>query len=106
YQREGYIVGERSFDFVRLNSRFLTLKYNKNTGEITMIGGKPNENHAKQLEEAGLEFNGVLRVWTNAQPTKHNSKNVRPQGQLIVYTWDIENVRQKVPLFKFVPEIQ
>ncbi|MEC8200220.1 MAG: hypothetical protein VX085_11735 [Pseudomonadota bacterium] len=106
YQREGYIVGERSFDFVRLNSRFLTLKYNKNTGEITMIGGKPNENHAKQLEEAGLEFNGVLRVWTNAQPTKHNSKNVRPQGQLIVYTWDIENVRQKVPLFKFVTEIQ
>ena len=58
------------------------------------------------MEEAGLEFNGVLRVWTNAQPTKHNSKNVRPQGQLIVYTRDIENVRQKVPLFKFVPEIQ
>ena len=43
YQREGYIVGERSFDFVRLNSRFLTLKYNKNTGEITMIGGKPEK---------------------------------------------------------------
>ena len=31
YQREGYIVAERSFDFVRLSSRFLTLKYNRNT---------------------------------------------------------------------------
>ena len=46
YQREGYIVAERSFDFVRLSSRFLTLKYNRNTGEITLIGGKPNEKQA------------------------------------------------------------
>ena len=106
YQREGYIINERSFDFVRLNSRFLTLKYNKNAGDITMIGGKPNKSQATQLEEAGLEFNGVLRVWTNAQPTKHNSKNVKPQGKLVVYTWDIKNVRQKVPLFKFVPQFQ
>jgi hypothetical protein len=106
YQREGYIINERSLDFVRLNSRFLTLKYNKNTGDITMIGGKPNKSHATQLEEAGLEFNGVLRVWTNARPTKHNSKDVKPQGKLVVYTWDIKNVRQKVPLFKFVPQFQ
>ena len=106
YQREGYIISERSFDFVRLNSRFLTLKYNKNAGDITMIGGKPNKSHASQLEEAGLEFNGVLRVWTNAQPTKHNSKDVKPQGKLVVYTWDIKNVRQKVPFFKFVPQFQ
>lgn len=106
YQREGYIINERSFDFVRLNSRFLTLKYNKNTGDITMVGGKPNKSYATQLEKAGLEFNGVLRVWTNAQPTKHNSKNVNPQGKFVVYTWDIKNVRQKVPLFKFVPQFQ
>ena len=106
YQRGGYIIGERSFDFVRLNSRFLTLKYNKNAGEITMIGGKPNKSHAKQLEEAGLKFNGVLRIWTNARPTRHNSRNVRSQGKLVVYTWDIENVRQKVPLFKFAPQFQ
>tara|TARA_B100000676_G_scaffold310199_1_gene375995 strand:+ start:8456 stop:8914 length:459 start_codon:yes stop_codon:yes gene_type:complete len=106
YQREGYIISERSFDFVRLNSRFLTLKYNKNTGEITVLGGKPNESHAVQLEKAGLKFNGVLRVWTNALPTKHNSKNFRPQGKLVIYTWDIKNLRQKVPFFKFVPQIQ
>ena len=104
YQREGYIVGERSFDFVRIDSRFLTVKYNRNTGEITVIGGKPNENVAKALEEAGMEFNGTLRIWTNAQPTKHNSKKVRPQGRLVVYTWDIKNVRQNVPLFKFKPQ--
>ena len=49
YQREGYIVAERSFDFVRLSSRFLTLKYNRNTGEITLIGAKPNEKQANAL---------------------------------------------------------
>lgn len=106
YQREGDIVFDKSFDFIRSNSRFLTVKYNRNTGEVTVLGGKPNENHAKALEEAGLEFNGVLRIWTNVQPTKHNSKKVRPQGQLMVYTWDIENVRQEVPVFRFVPQPQ
>ncbi len=104
YQREGYIVAERSFDFVRLSSRFLTLKYNRNTGEITLIGGKPNEKQANALEEAGIEFKGVLRVWTNVQPDKHNSKKIEPRGRLIVYSWDIENIHQPVPLFKFKPQ--
>jgi hypothetical protein len=106
YQRDGYIVGEKSFDFIRLNSRFLTLKYNKNTGEITIIGGKPNGNHADALEKAGLEFNGVLRIWTNVQPKKHNSRNITTRGQLTVYSWDIKTVRQEVPIFKFVPQTQ
>ena len=104
YQREGYIVAERSFDFVRLSSRFLTLKYNRNTGAITLIGGRPNEKQAKALEDIEVEFNGVLRVWTNAEPDKHNSKKVEPRGRLIVYSWNIENVRQPVPLFKFKPQ--
>jgi len=97
YQREGNILVDKSFNFVRLNARFLTLKYDRTTGKITVEGGKPNEQHADALEEAGLRFNGTLRVWTNAQVEKHNSKKVRPQGKLTVYTWDIENVRQQVP---------
>ena len=104
YQREGYIVAERSFDFVRLSSRFLTLKYNRNTGEITLIGAKPNEKQANALEKAGIEFNGVLRVWTNAQPDKHNSKKVETRGRLIVYSWNIDNIHQPVPFFKFKPQ--
>lgn len=106
YQREGSIINERSFNFIRLNARFLTLKYNRNTGDITVIGGKPNENHANALEKAGLEFNGVFRIWTNVQPKNHNSKKVRTQGRLVVYSWDIKNVRQKVPEFKFTPTEQ
>ena len=104
YQREGYIVAERSFDFVRLSSRFLTLKYNRNTGEITLIGGKPNKKQANALGEAGIEFNGILRVWTNAQPDRHNSKKVETRGRLIVYSWKIENIDQPVPFFKFKPQ--
>ncbi len=104
YQREGYIVGERSFNFIQPNSRFLTLTYNKNTGEITMTGGKPNKKHADKLEEADLKFNGTLRIWTNAQPNKHNSKQVEPRGRLIVYSWDIKNIRQRVPIFRCKPQ--
>jgi hypothetical protein len=106
YQRDGYIVGEKSLNFIRLNSRFLTLKYNKNSREVTIIGGKPNKNHADALEQAGLAFNGVLRIWTNVQPKEHNSKDITTRGQLTVYTWDIKNVRQKVPIFKFLPQSQ
>lgn len=104
YQREGDILVDRSFDFVRLNSRFMSLKYDRTTGKVTMEGGRPNEQHAAALEQAGLRFNGVLRVWTDAQVQDHNSPKVRPQGRLVVYTWDIENVRQKVPFFQFTPQ--
>lgn len=104
YQREGDILVDRSFDFVRLNSRFLSLKYDRTTGKVTVEGGRPNEQHADALEQAGLKFNGVLRIWTDAQVQNHNSKKVQPQGRLVVYSWDIESVRQKVPFFQFTPQ--
>ena len=69
-----------------------------------MTGGKPNKKHADTLEEADLKFNGTLRIWTNAQPNKHNSKQVEPRGRLIVYSWDIKNIRQRVPIFRFKPQ--
>ena len=52
YQREGDIVGERSFDFVRLNSRFLTLKYNKTPRDL-MIGSKPNQDTPNNWKKRG-----------------------------------------------------
>lgn len=104
YQREGDLITEKSLDFVRLNSRFLSLKYDRNTGKITVEGGRPNEQHANALEKAGLKFNGILRIWTNAQVQNHNSKKVQPQGPLVVYTWNIENVRQQVPIFQYTPQ--
>ena len=69
-----------------------------------MIGAKPNEKQANALGEAGIEFNGILRVWTNAQPDRHNSKKVETRGRLIVYSWKIENIDQPVPFFKFKPQ--
>ena len=44
---------------------------------------------------SGIEFNGVLRVWTNAEPDKHNSKKVETRGRLIVYSWNIENIASR-----------
>jgi len=54
YVRRGNILFEKSFNFVRLSSRFLTIKYDKRKHEISVEGGKPNEHHANALEKAGL----------------------------------------------------
>ena len=71
---------------------------------MTVEGGRPNEQVAEALEKAGMKFNGVLRIWTNVQPEKHNSKKVEPRGRLFVYSWDIKNARQKVPFFQYTPQ--
>lgn len=103
YQRDGNIIAEKSFNFISPNSRLLTLKYNKNTDEITMIGGRPNEKQANALKKLGFKFQGTLRVWTNSRPKKFNAKNIEPRGQLLVYSWHLERVLQPVPYFVFKP---
>jgi hypothetical protein len=99
YERRGNILIERSFDFVRFNSRFLGLKRLKG-GTVVVFGGKPNDRDIKRLEEAGLKANGELRVWTNAKVIDHNAQDLRPVKGLRLYIWRIKSLKQAPPKLK------
>ena len=100
FERRGNIRREKTFDFVRFNSRFLGLKRLKDD-TVVVFGGRPNPRALEQLEKAGLKANGVLRVWTNAQIKDHNAQDIKPAGGLRIYIWTIKSLKQKPPRLKF-----
>lgn len=100
FERRGNIRREKTFDFVRFNSRFLGLKRLKDD-TVVVFGGRPNPRALEQLEKAGLKANGVLRVWTNALVKDHNAQDIKPAGGLRIYIWTIKSLKQKPPRLKF-----
>ncbi len=97
YERRGNIAVERTFDFVRFNSRFLGLKRLPD-GRVVIYGGKPSDRDIERLEEIGIKANGVLRVWTNAKVVTHNAHSIRPaRGGIRLYVWRIKSLKQSPP---------
>ncbi|MDP6389068.1 MAG: hypothetical protein QF654_04160 [Alphaproteobacteria bacterium] len=100
FERRGNIRREKTFDFVRFNSRFLGVKRLAD-GTVVVFGGRPNPRALEQLEKAGLKANGVLRIWTNALVKDHNAQDIKPAGGLRIYIWTIKSLKQKPPRLKF-----
>lgn len=100
FETRGNIRRERTFDFVRLNARFLGIKRLKD-GTVVVFGGRPQPRVIERLEKAGLKANGVLRIWTNALVKDHNAQDIRPAGALRIYIWTIKSLKQKPPRLSF-----
>jgi hypothetical protein len=95
YERKGNIRQEKSFDFVRSNSRFFAIQRRKD-GLIELLGDKPPKKHVDGLIARGIDTRGVLRVWTKAKVVHHNAHQVR-QGSPAVYQWNIQSMRDPLP---------
>ena len=95
YEHQGDIRQEKSFDFVRSNSRFFAIHQRKD-GLIEVLGDRPPKNHVDGLIERGIDTRGVLRIWTNAKVVSHNAPQVR-QGSPAVYQWTIRTMRDPLP---------
>ncbi len=95
YEHQGDIRQEKSFDFVRSNSRFFAIQRRKD-GLIEVLGDRPPKKHVDGLIERGIDTRGVLRIWTNAKVVSHNAPLVR-QGSPTVYQWTIRSMRDTLP---------
>lgn len=99
YKRVGNILAEKSFTFVRLNSRLLTLE-RRQDGTIAIFGDKPNAEDAKRIAEAGIVMRGTLRIQTEAEVTRQNASRVVRVAPP-VYIWEIEGVEKASPALVF-----
>lgn len=95
YRRVGNILNERSFTFVRINSRLFSMERRKD-GTIVIFGDKPNREDVKRIAASGLAMKGVLRVQTEAEVLSDNaSEMVRATPP--VYVWRIDDVEKASP---------
>jgi hypothetical protein len=95
YKRIGNILREKSFTFVRLNSRLLTLE-RRQDGSIVIFGDKPNTEDAKRIAATGIVMRGTLRIQTEAEVKFQNATEV-VQVAPPVYIWRIEGVEKASP---------
>lgn len=95
YKRVGNILREKSFTFVRINARLLTMQ-RLSDGTIHIFGDKPNTADAQQIAATGLVMRGQFRIQTEAEVVAQNATE-RLQAEPPVYLWRIDGVEQPSP---------
>lgn len=104
YTRSGDLLKTKTFTFFRRNEYILGLSYNKETGQVAMLGKSIDRDIKDRLRAAGLDTAGELRVFTNARVVSHNATSVKPfpsKGpDYKLYTWKIANLLAPTPSLK------
>ena len=100
YKRIGNIVREKSFSFVRQNSRLFTMERYP-SGRVHIAGDRPNTELLAKLESLGFVMQGRFRIQTEARVTRHNAGTVN-EGAAAVYVWEIEGLKQPSPYLEFI----
>ena len=96
YERQGDILDEKSFNFVRFNSRFFSILRLEN-GTVKIVGSRPPQNYLPQLNKLGLRPNGIFRVWTSANEIDNNAAAIEGETKR-VYAWIVADMTQP-PLY-------
>lgn len=101
YRRQNNILAVPNFSFVRRNSLVFNIK-RRMDGLVEIAGHRPVERYREELRAAGFEFDGVVRIWTNAEVVEHNADAVQ-EGPRTLYAWRIETMEREPPKLVLVP---
>ena len=96
FDRQGDILKEKTFSFVRSNALFLAMKRRRD-GLIEVFGSRPPKNLVDALIDYGFDVRGVFRIWTNAKVISHNAPQSREDSSPKVYQWNIKSMRDTPP---------
>ena len=94
YQRQGDIVDNPTFYFVRLNSKILAIS--QANGVVSIYGDRPPPAYRKELIAKGFDINGTVRVWTDAPVIRSNAEHT-VDGAPKRYEWTIRTMEQPAP---------
>jgi hypothetical protein len=95
YKRVGNILTEKTFNFVRINSRLLSME-RRTDGKIDIYGDKPNTADAERIAATGLVMRGQLRIQTEGEVVQQNATEVI-EASPAVYIWRIDGVDKPSP---------
>ena len=95
YERQGDIIGEKSFNFVCFNARFFSILPLED-GTVKIKGNRPPQSYVPRLNKMGLRPNGIFRVWTSAEAIDNNAAAVEGETKR-VFAWIVEDMTQPSP---------
>lgn len=97
YTTRGSFLNQRSLNFVRNDSRILSLKFLADEQSITVTGGTVPVSGREQLAAAGYDMQGVLRVATELPVDDHNADEVLETEPRRTYVWRIAGLNGPTP---------
>lgn len=104
YDRSGNLIKSKTMTFFRRNEYILGISYNKNTGQISMLGKSLARDIKSRLRASGLDTSGELRIFSDGIVVSHNATTVKPFEKrgpgYKMYTWKIANLLSPTPAFK------
>ena len=95
YKRVGNILREKSYTFVRISARLLSME-RRADGTVVIFGDKPNTADAQRIAATGIVMRGQFRIQTEADVVRHNATEVMEVAPP-VYVWRIDGVEQPSP---------
>lgn len=97
WQKSGDLLKHKAVTFLRRNSKFFTLRYDRDKSQILFQATKLGKEEAARLVEAGLGVEGEIRFITAAPVVAHNATRVADAKERgTAYIWDIRSVADLV----------
>jgi len=97
YERRSNIMRDKSFVFVRRNSRILEMFFRAESNTVEIRGGFVPDQYEERLTALGYQMTGKIELRTTAGIRSHNAAEfVKTAGQNRL-RWEIKSITDPVP---------
>ncbi|WP_181850170.1 hypothetical protein [Thalassospira profundimaris] len=97
YERRGNIIREKSFVFVRRQSRILEMFFHKDRNTVEIRGGFVPDQYQDRLSALGYQMTGKIEFRTTAGIRSHNAAEFKEVGGQNRLRWEIKSITDPVP---------
>ncbi|MCC4240896.1 hypothetical protein [Thalassospira povalilytica] len=97
YERRGNIIREKSFVFVRRQSRILEMFFHKDRNTVEIRGGFVPDQYQDRLNALGYQMTGKIEFRTTAGIRSHNAAEFKEVGGQNRLRWEIRSITDPVP---------
>ncbi|WP_085583349.1 hypothetical protein [Thalassospira mesophila] len=92
YDRTGNIMQEKSFNFVRRNSRILQMMYHERSQTVEVRGSSVPAQYLDTLTAMGYVPNGTITVHTNVHVRRENASSRKTVEDETTLNWTIQKL--------------
>ena len=97
YEKRGNIMREKSFVFVRRQSRILEMFFHSERNTVEIRGGFVPDRYQDRLTALGYQMNGKIEIRTTAGIRSHNAAEFREISGQNRLRWEIKSITDPVP---------
>lgn len=97
YEKRGNIIREKSFVFVRRQSRILEMFFHKDRNTVEIRGGFVPDQYQHRLTALGYQMTGKIEFRTTAGIRSHNAAEFREINGQNRLRWEIRSITDPVP---------